>query len=78
MGGNTSKPQIVKSTGVINNENINNIVVEDSVKVHNDSFTIMMYIIVALLIFNTCFKIYKEHQKCTKKKYQSRFALERV
>lgn len=68
MGGGSSKPtetKTVDSTGTLNN----NLVIENSVPVHNSEINILLYILVAIQIINLLLIIYREHQKNLKKKY---------
>lgn len=79
MGKTNSKPQSVNVDGPANNENINTIIIpNESVQVHNDTHTYLLIVIVSLMVLNTLYKIYKTHQRNQKKKYQSRYEIEKI
>lgn len=73
MGGKSSK-EVVKSDGVVNN----NIKISDTVSVHNDELIMLLRIIVALMIVNIIYMLYKMYFRNMKKRYlgASRNALE--
>lgn len=60
------------------NQNVNNIIIEDTVTVHNDTIIILLYIITVLLILKFVLHGIQINQRFLKKKYQSRFELQRV
>lgn len=64
MGGKSSK-EAVKSDGVVNN----NIKISDTVSVHNDELITLLRIIVALMILNLLYTIYKMYARNMKKRY---------
>lgn len=67
MGSWFSKNDDTKQTvGTINNGNI---VIQESLPVHNDEAVILIYIILALLIVKLVLKIYKVHNRRLHKRF---------
>lgn len=68
MGGKESKPT---NEGIVNN-NDNNIVLPESFPVHNDTFNIVLWIIVFILLADLAVKLLYIYRKSIKSKYQRR------
>lgn len=65
MGSSKSKATKIDSAGQVNN----NIVVEDTVNVHNEQFLIILWIICAIKIIEFIMHIARHYGKGLKKKY---------
>lgn len=65
MGGTTSKDTKIDSAGQVNT----NIVVEDTVNVHNGQFLLILWIICAIKIIEFIMHIARHYGKGLKKKY---------
>lgn len=57
----------VESTGQVNN----NVIVEDSVTIHNTEIIILLYVIAIVKVFEFVVYLYSTHTKRMKRKYQN-------
>lgn len=71
MGGGSSKDLKIDSAGQVNT----NIVVEDTVNVHNQQFLIILWIICAIKIIEIIMRLARNYGKGLKKKYSNTSAI---
>ncbi len=65
MGTKESKEEVVDTNGNVNN----NVVIQQSVPIHNFEITILLYVVCIVKIIQFIFFIYKFHLRKIKKKY---------
>lgn len=63
----TTNSRKTDNTGEI----VNNVTVQDIVKVENTTIIILLVAILSVLIFNTIYKLYVNHRRGLRKKYLS-------
>lgn len=70
MGSSESKepPKMIDSTGNVNN----NVIIQDTVSIHNDHMVIVLYVIAAIKILELLYILFKMYNKSNKKKYLQR------
>lgn len=61
----SSEEDTIESTGTINN----NVVIKDSVQIHNDELRTILYIIAGILIVGLIYKIFQIIRNSHKKRY---------
>lgn len=70
MGGTESKTQENTSNGEV----INNVVINEDIKVKNDIIVILLAIIAGIKILELLYNIYNMHRRRLQKKYESKLA----
>lgn len=68
FGDSSEETKVVDTTGNVNN----NVVIAQSVPIHNDELLIILYIIVAIKIVELIYLVFKAYNKYQKKKYVRR------
>lgn len=63
MGKSNSKPVSIDSAGQINN----NVIIEDEVHITNKEAMILIYIMLALKVFEILYVLYRDHRRSIKK-----------
>lgn len=77
MGASDSKniPKTIDTAGSVNN----NVIISDTVNVHNNEIVTMLYVIAAVKVLELIYILYKTHNKSQKRKYLTRgMALQNV
>lgn len=71
MGGkqSTANKQAANTTGAVNN----NIVIDESVAVHNNYIVILLFIIAGVKVIELIMNIYYAHRRNLRKRYTAKF-----
>lgn len=76
MGWFSSDDNSEKTTDNTGNENINNVIIQDPVKLQHTDLIICIYIITIILLLNFVYTAFKIYQKHLKKRYTRSVAAE--